>query len=414
MTLINGYTPEQLEAQYNARAARPDYDGQVVPGWQARSLQVRQALAHHADLAYGEGERERLDFFPVPGQPQAPVLVYFHGGYWQRGDKSIYSFLAKPFVEQGVAVAVVNYDLCPHVPISHIPGQTRKALHWLWQHAEAFGGDPQRLHVIGHSAGGHIVAMLAATDWPAYAEGLPADLLKSVIPVSALFELNPLRFTSINQGLSLDESLAVQESPLNHPPRSQAPQLIVCGARESREFHRQADTYAGRYAEPGRPIERYTVPASDHFEELDVLADPDSPFFQKVLGLVRGEQPALFDLARLEQLMEAFNTHDLDGVMSAFAEDAQIFLASGRGIEGTCIRGKEAISQAFATRFASAPDLRWSEDVNWLCGNRAVSEWRLRGTTADGQVIDLRGCDLWTFAAGKVVRKDTFYKQVTA
>lgn len=280
------YRFEAMEPQYNLRALRPDYDSKVVPSWQSRSEAYRGQADARLDLAYGPGERERVDVFLAAGSDN-PLLVYFHGGYWQRGDKSLYSFLAQPFVERGVSVALVNYDLCPSVRISDITPQARRATAWLWRNAAALGVSPDKLFVMGHSAGGHITGMLMATVWSTLGDDLPPDMIKGGIPVSGLFDLEPLRFSSINDAVRMDAQEAAAQSPMQHPPVTNAPQLVVCGQAETAEFHRQSDGYVQAFATGQRPMQRYTVPDSDHFDELDVLADPDSEFFRNVVQFIQ-------------------------------------------------------------------------------------------------------------------------------
>ena len=127
ITYHQKFTPDEFEAQYNLRAGRPDYEVTVIPEWIARSEAARQELNGVLDVRYGEGEKQKLDIFTC-GNSSAATLVYFHGGYWQRGDKSLYSFLAKPFVTSGVNVIVVGYDLCPAVTITRISEEAREAM----------------------------------------------------------------------------------------------------------------------------------------------------------------------------------------------------------------------------------------------------------------------------------------------
>jgi len=280
------YTPEELERQYNVRLARPDFESVVIPGWTARSARFRAGANARIDMAYGAQPREQLDVFAADGAAAAPAIVFFHGGYWQRFDKSVFSFVAEPFVRRGVSVVLPNYDLCPAVRIGQIPEQARRAVAWVWRNARELSIDRNRIYVMGHSAGGHITAMLMATRWPSVAPDLPGDLVKGAIPISGLFELEPLRHTSINRGLGMDEEEAANQSPMNHEPATCAPQLVVCGGKESAEFHRQSDAYAQAFSTKERRIERFTVPSRDHMDELDDLADAHATFFQKVHALV--------------------------------------------------------------------------------------------------------------------------------
>jgi arylformamidase len=286
------FSPAEFDAEYNLRAGRPDYEVTVIPGWIENSEKARDNLDCSLDIRYGTGDRQKLDVFRCD-DPAAPTLVYFHGGYWQRGDKSIYSFIAAPFVQVGISVIVVGYDLCPDVTITRISEEAREAIAYIWAHGEALGINRDRITVMGHSAGGHITQMMMATDWSAFGDGLPADLIKAGMPVSPLSYLEPVRLTeALNAGIRMDAAEAEAESPMtNHPPATDAPQLVVVGGAETSEFHRQARMYAEAYQTETRDIGLYIVPDVDHFDELNVLVDPNSPFFKKSCDMIHAKGP---------------------------------------------------------------------------------------------------------------------------
>lgn len=281
------FSPAELEKQYNLREGRPDYEVTVIPDWVTRSETACKTLNCTLDIRYGKGEKQKLDVFPCSDK-SAATLIYFHGGYWQRGDKSIYSFLARPYNDAGVSVVVVGYDLCPTVTITQISEQAREAMAYTWHHAAELGINRERLSVMGHSAGGQITQMMMATDWSAYAEDFPTTLIHSGIPVSPLSLLEPVRLTQgLNKGIQMDAAEAEAQSPmLNHPPCTNAPQLVVVGGAETDEFHRQAQMYHDAFKTADRSMDIYVVPGVDHFDELNVLADQDSPFFKKTLALI--------------------------------------------------------------------------------------------------------------------------------
>lgn len=282
-----GLTAEEIEAQYALRKLRPSYEKEMVPGWLSRSAAFRASHpGARIDLAYGPGPRDRFDLFPAE-RPKGPFLVYIHGGYWQRGDKSMYSFVAEPFMAAGVNLAVLNYDLTPAVRLGQIAPQIRRAVAWLWHHAADLKIDRNRVTVMGHSAGGHLTAMMMATDWPAFDPALPRDLVKAGVPISGIFELEPLVHTSINEGPRMDVAEAKRESPLFLPPVTDAPQLVVDGGAETDEFHRQSDAFCEAFRTAGRRMDRYMVPEADHFDELERLAEADSEFFRRSLALIR-------------------------------------------------------------------------------------------------------------------------------
>jgi len=232
------FTPEEFESQYNLRLGRPDYEQTVIPQWLQRSEAAREKLQCTLDIRYGDGEKQMLDVFSC-GNSEAPCLLYFHGGYWQRGDKSIYSFLAEPYVANGVNVIVVGYDLCPAVTLTQISEQARQAVAWVYNNADEFAINANNIIVMGHSAGGHITEMMMAT--------------------------SPM---------------------INHHPNTSAPQLVVVGGAETDEFHRQSQMYVDAFTTDQRQMEMYVVPGVDHFDELNILADADSEFFRKTLALM--------------------------------------------------------------------------------------------------------------------------------
>ncbi len=283
MPLYRGMDAAELEHQYELRSKEPDFEA-VVARWAERSAAFRGTGDVRIDLAYGPAVREKLDLFR--GAEGGPLLVYIHGGYWQRGDKDMYSFVAEPFVAAGVNVALINYTLTPDCRIGDIAPQVRRAVGWLWHNAGDLGFDRGRLAVMGHSAGGHLTAMMMATDWPSFDPAMPRDVVRAGIPVSGIFELEPLVHTSINEGPRMDVAEARRESPLFMEPATDAPQLVVAGGNETPEFTRQSDAYCERHRTAARIMERHDVPGENHFGELDRLAEADSEVFRRSVRLI--------------------------------------------------------------------------------------------------------------------------------
>jgi ketosteroid isomerase-like protein len=114
--------------------------------------------------------------------------------------------------------------------------------------------------------------------------------------------------------------------------------------------------------------------------------------------------------AMLRDIAAGFDTHDLDRILRHFADDAVFESPRGPEVHGQRFEGIDAVRRAFAGRFEGIPDVRYLDDDHFVSGDRGASEWTLRGTTTDGQRIEVRGCDLWTFRDGKVVRKDSYWK----
>ena len=272
-----------FDAQYNNRARIPEHL-QILAEWAERSAAARAALPATLDIAYGRDPAERLDLFPA-ATPRAPVLVYIHGGYWRALDKADASFIAPPFVAAGAAVVVTNYALCPVASIEEIVRQQREALAWVWRHAAELGGDPERIVVAGHSAGGHLAAMTLATDWPAVDPRLPADLVKGALSLSGVFELEPLRHAPfLASDLRLDAAAAERLSPiaLAAPKR---PLFALVGGDESEEFLRQNTLIAETWGPAAVPVCE-AVTGRHHMSVLRELAEPGSRTHRLALRLL--------------------------------------------------------------------------------------------------------------------------------
>ena len=228
------FSAKEFDNQYNLRAGRPDYEVTVIPNWELKSASVRQEIDCNLNIIYGSGENQKIDIFYC-GEKSAPTLLYFHGGYWQRGNKSIYSFLAKPYTLSGVNVVIVGYDLCPDVSITRISEEAREAILFVWKKGKDFKLNPNRIVVMGHSAGGHITQMMMGTKWSNLDRRVPNDLIKAGIPISPLSYLEPVRLTeALNAGIRMDELEAETQSPMTqHPPVTNAPQLVAVGGLET-------------------------------------------------------------------------------------------------------------------------------------------------------------------------------------
>ncbi len=280
---LTGYTPEFVERGYNNRAAVPDH-----PRWFAwyaeKSAVARAALSHRADLRYGPGPKEALDLFLPVGAPRG-TFVFFHGGYWRALDKSDVSFVAAPFVAQGLAFASVNYDLCPEVTVAAIVDACRRAVAWLAREGGRHGASPARIVVGGNSAGGHLAAMLLATD-PA-ALGLDSRTFAGAVSVSGVHDLTPLVLFSFNVDLKLDAGEALRLSPAFLSPGSGAPLLLAVGASETAEFLRQTWMQWDRWPQsrPAGATAPLIVPGCDHFSILAEYADGASTLTRETLAL---------------------------------------------------------------------------------------------------------------------------------
>lgn len=269
------------EAQYNLRRRHPER-ASVYEDLARRSAAFRAARGGLIDLPYGPGRNERLDLFPA-AERGAPLLVFIHGGYWRALDKSGFSCLAEPYLDAGMAVAMLNYELAPAVRVGDIVQQVRRAIAFLVRSAAAHGHEGGGILVSGHSAGGHLTAMALATDWAGY--GLDADPLAAGITISGLFDLVPLLRTSINDDVRLNREEAVRLSPQRQPGTIRQPLLLVVGGQETEGFRRQTLEFGALVRERGGEAQTMVRPGFNHFTILDDCADPQSPVFAEVTRL---------------------------------------------------------------------------------------------------------------------------------
>ena len=274
------YDREGLDYQYAVRERVANALELIAQGAEA-SEATRRDLEVRLDQAYGDTPGQTVNVFPAAAHG-APVFIFIHGGYWQRLDKNDYDFVARPFVEAGAAVVNVNYDLAPTVKMDEIVRQVRAAVLWSWQNAGSFNGDRKRIHVSGHSAGGHLTAMVACTDWPALATDVPANLVKSGHAISGLYDLEPIRLCHLNDAVRMDEAEAARNSPMLLAGANNAPLVLAVGGAETDEFLRQQTAYAAALSDAGKAPPEIVQPACNHFDVLFALTDPNELLHQSV------------------------------------------------------------------------------------------------------------------------------------
>ena len=237
------------------------------------------------DLQYGTLNVERLDIFHAH-ESDAPLLVFIHGGYWRSLDKSDFSWVAPPLLQHGIAVALTNYGLAPQTSIEDIVRQQLKALGWLYRNARQLRFNPDRIVVAGHSAGGHLTAMMMAALWQQLDSTLPSGLVKAGLAISGLFDLRPLVHAPfVNVDLKLDLRRAQALSPIKMPSATSAPLITAVGALESSEFKRQSLELGAAWST--NFVRHLELPHANHLTVCDEMANPGSPLFDATLELVR-------------------------------------------------------------------------------------------------------------------------------
>lgn len=265
-----------LATLYDNRAAVPDHPA-IIDGWARDAAAFRASRPFELDRAYGARPRNRFDVIHAPGDTAKSLVVFIHGGYWRSLEKSSFSHMAAGPLAHGLSVAIPEYSLCPEVTLPDIVDEMRQCCLYLWQSFR------RPLIVAGHSAGGHLAACMAATDWSLY--GQPRDMVRAVFPVSGIFDLRPLLATPINADLRLTPEQALVASLLLWPVNHRFAAAIWAGSIETAEFRRQSATLAAAWSGLGLPVTCNLVEGADHFSIATELSRPGSALTRSLVSL---------------------------------------------------------------------------------------------------------------------------------
>ncbi len=236
-------------------------------------------------IPYGESPNERLDIFPARS-PNAPVLIFVHGGYWRSGDMALWRFVSLGVVGNDITLVLPTYDVGRDVRVGVIVEQVRKAFAWTVDNVSDYGGNPADISVSGHSAGGQLAAMLLATDWAT--RGYRSSPIRRATLISGLFDLEPLRLCRHlrdTYGLHLSRDEVANLSPYRLTPRVACPVNVVVGAEETEEYLRSSRLLAAQWASRQVAVTSEELEAHRHFSIMLELADPESPLSKMVCGL---------------------------------------------------------------------------------------------------------------------------------
>jgi len=269
--IYRGMDRAALDAAYNNSEAVAD-SADWLARWREKSAVVRAAGGARLDVTYGARPRERLDYFSS-GAKNAPLFVFIHGGYWQRNEKETFAFVAGGPRAHGIDVAVLGYTLAPQARLSEIVAEIRHALTFLFTHADELGFAPDAMFVGGWSAGGHLTAAVA--DHPSFRGGLP---------ISGIFDLEPIALNYLNEKLSLDPTEVATLSPLKTLSGKSPPLRLAVGGAELPELRRQSQAFAD--AARGLPVTLSVLPGHHHFSILDELARPDGALTRELRDLI--------------------------------------------------------------------------------------------------------------------------------
>jgi arylformamidase len=277
MKVYRDYTQAELDAQYEQRTLVPDV-GPYIKRWAAGTAAAKTALRVHGDIAYGDHDDERLDLYGAETGPEsdaAPVLIFLHGGAWRMLSKDESGYLAPVFVEAGAMVAAVNFSNAPAESLEVMAAQVTRAVRFLRENVAAYGGDPDRIYLAGHSSGAHLAAM-----------ALQTERVAGAVFVSGAYDLAPIRLSARNDYLHLDDAAALRNSPLLNLQSGMPPAIVAWGGRELDEFQRQGGEFAESWEAQGASVDRVFLPDANHFDMGDAFADPTSRLVRAMFDMM--------------------------------------------------------------------------------------------------------------------------------
>jgi arylformamidase len=267
----------EIDDAYDPSRGLPD-PGAYVRHFDERSRLARETLPCVQNIPFGATRAETLDIFPA-AQPDAPVFVFIHGGYWRAFSSKEFSCVALGLHALGITTVVTNYALAPQVSIDEITRQTRAALAWVLRNIGQYGGDENRVGIGGHSAGAHLAAMALQTRW-AVDYGLPDDPFKAAVLVSGLFDIMPLRYSYLQPKIQLDDGVVRRNSPLFTLRACSTPVRLSWGEAESAEFARQSTSFNEAWQRVGNQSVLAPLRDANHFSAIFGFEDASSALCQ--------------------------------------------------------------------------------------------------------------------------------------
>lgn len=285
------YTQKELDDAFEQTIWAPNFE-ELREKNKARCAEIR-ARFEHFERRYGAGPDETVEIVPAK-QANAPVLLFVHGGRWRPQPDNAFVYFADTVVNAGAHLVAARFaTLDPPKAPTRMPdmiAELRRAVAWLGANAASFGGDPERIHVVGHSSGGHLTSVLLTTEWTRF--GAPADVLKSGTCVSGMYELRPVLLSARSAYVKLTPEEEDEFSAIRHLDRLACPITVAYGSKESPEFQRQGRTFAAVLRARGAPVKELVLDGLNHFEGIRTMIEPQSALARQVLGQIGLGTPA--------------------------------------------------------------------------------------------------------------------------
>jgi arylformamidase len=245
---------------------------------------ARQRLGAPKRFAYGSAPIEGFDLYPAR-QPNAPIVVFTHGGAWRNGVAKDNAYPAEMFVTAGAHYIALDFSSVVDVngDLMVLADQVRRAYAWIYNNAASFSGDRDRIYAVGHSSGGHLTGCLVTTDWSRY--GVPKDIIKAGLCCSGMYDLAPVRLSARSKYVSFTDEMVDELSAQRHLDRLNCPIIVAHGTEETPEFQRQARDFAAAVKAAGKPVQFIVAEAYNHFEMSEMLGNPYSLIGKPALEL---------------------------------------------------------------------------------------------------------------------------------
>ncbi|MEO7531595.1 MAG: alpha/beta hydrolase [Sediminibacterium sp.] len=279
MLIYKQYTQDSLDRQYNNRLNVPDHEIHLQR-WESLSREAEKRYPVKKNISYGELPDEKLDIFPS-AQPNSKTLVFIHGGYWYKHAAVDFYLIAEAFRSYGFTTVLIDYPLMPAHTMEQVIISCRKAIHWLQRNQFEYNGDPAQIYISGHSAGGHLAAMMMVENEPSF----PYPI-KGVCAISGLYNLLPVQLCYVNEVLGMDKETALTHSPVNLLPVVLCPMLLAVGANETKEYLEQSLELYTAWSKQNVQIEILEIETADHFSILEMMIDESSDLHNALCRLM--------------------------------------------------------------------------------------------------------------------------------
>ncbi len=265
MPVYKEYNQLTLDNQYNNRLNAPDHE-MHLQRWELLSREAEKKYPVVKNIPYGELPDEKLDIFPSE-KPNAKTLVFIHGGYWYKHTAADFYLIAEAFRSYGITTVLIDYPLMPAYSMDQLVRSCKRSIHWLRQNLLAYHGDLEQVYVSGHSAGGHLAAMMM-TDHTS---------IKGVCAISGLYNLLPVQLCYVNEIINLDRDTAEKNSPAHLLPVVKCPLVLAVGANETPEYLSQSRELYENWTRQYIKTELLEIDRTNHFSILETMLDHSSP-----------------------------------------------------------------------------------------------------------------------------------------